>query len=102
MMPAPPKICWKTVTTSTHEKKWGRYMIAWATARTRGLITLLMTSASRIGMGKKSTSWRKNSTKVFCTACQKPESWKIRSNCSKPTQGLSNMATKPLSLRYGS
>ena len=22
--PAPPKICWNTVTTSTHEKKWGR------------------------------------------------------------------------------
>lgn len=52
MMPAPPKICWKTVTTRTHEKKCGRYMIAWATARTRGLTTLLMSSASRIGIGK--------------------------------------------------
>ncbi len=52
MMPAPPKICMKTVTTSTQEKKCGRYMIAWATARTRGRTTLLMSSASRIGTGK--------------------------------------------------
>ncbi len=52
MMPAPPKICMKTVTTSTQEKKCGRYMTAWATARTRGRTTLLMSSASRIGTGK--------------------------------------------------
>jgi hypothetical protein len=61
-----------------------------------------MRSASRIGIGKNSTSCRKNSTNVFCTACQKPESAKIRSNCSKPIQGLWKMATKPFSLRYGS
>ena len=41
-----------------------------------------------MGIGKYSTSWRKNSTKVFCTACQKPESAKIRWKFSRPVQGL--------------
>ncbi len=53
-------------------------------------------------MGKKSNSWRENRTKVFWTAFQNAESSRIRVNCSKPTQGLSKMATKPLSLMYGS
>lgn len=52
MTPAPPKICMKTVTTRTQEKKCGRYMTAWATARIRGLTTLLISSASRMGIGK--------------------------------------------------
>lgn len=84
--------------TSTQEKKCGRYSTACATARTRGLTTLLMSSASRIGMGKYSTSWRKNSTRVFCTAFQNAESAKIARKFSRPTQGLCRMETTPLSL----
>lgn len=53
-------------------------------------------------MGKKSTSWRENSTRVFWTASQNAESSKSRVNCSRPTQGLSKTAMNPLSLMYGS
>lgn len=51
-----------------------------------------------IGIGKYSTSWRKNSTRVFRTASQKAESSKSRWKFSRPTQGLWKMATIPLSL----
>lgn len=96
MMPAPPKICWKTVTTRTHEKKCGRYMIACATARTRGRITLLMSSARAMGIGKNSTNWSANSTSVFCVASQNSGSSTIRENCSTPTHGLWKIAVMPL------
>lgn len=102
MMPAPPKICWKTVTTRTHEKKCGRYMIACATARTRGRITLLISSARAMGIGKNSTSWSRNSTMVFFTAVQNSGSSSMRENCSMPTQGLWKIAVMPLLEEYGS
>lgn len=101
-MPAPPNSCWKTAMTRTHEKKCGRYRIACDTARTLGLTTLLMSSASRMGIGKYSTSCRKNSTRVLVTASQNAESSKMRWKFSRPTQGLCSMETMPLSLMYGS
>lgn len=102
MMPAPPKICWKTVTTKTQEKKCGRYMIACATARTRGRITLLMTSASTIGTGKNSTSCSTNSMMVFFVALQNSGSSITRENCSTPIHGLWKIAVTPLLDAYGS
>lgn len=51
-----------------------------------------------MGIGKYSTSWRKNSTSVFRTAFQNAESSKIRWKFSRPTQGLCRMETTPLSL----
>lgn len=102
MMPAPPRICWKTVMTSTQEKKCGRYRTAWTSALSRGLSTLLTSRASAIGTGKKRTSWRRKRTRVFSTACQNPGSAKTRSNWARPTQGLSSMAVTPLVEMYGS
>lgn len=97
-IPAPPNSCWKTAMTSTQEKKCGRYRMACATALTRGLITLLMSSASRTGIGKNSTSWRKKSTRVFFRAFQNAESSMIRWKFSSPTRGLFSIETTPLSL----
>ncbi|GAA4060420.1 hypothetical protein GCM10022233_37010 [Streptomyces shaanxiensis] len=77
-------------------------MIACATARTRGRITLLMSSARAMGTGKNSTSWSTNSTIVFFAALQNNGSSIIRENCSTPTQGLWNIAVTPLSAAYGS
>ena len=42
--PAPPSICWNSVTTSTQEKKCGRYTTDWITDR----ILLLRMELSRI------------------------------------------------------
>ncbi|GGS77301.1 hypothetical protein GCM10010222_18220 [Streptomyces tanashiensis] len=77
-------------------------MIACATARTRGRITLLMTSARAMGTGKNSTSWSAKRTRVFFVALQNNGSSSVRENCSRPTQGLWKIAAMPLSEAYGS
>jgi hypothetical protein len=79
--PAPPSICWNSTITSTHEKKCGRYTIAWMNERILLLSTEFSSNASAIGTGKYSTSCTKLSTSVFSNACQKfgsaNSSWKF-------------------------
>jgi hypothetical protein len=86
--PAPPSICWNSVTTSTQEKKCGRYTTAWIT----DLILLLRMEFSRIasaiGTGKYSTSCTALITSVFWNACQNNGSPSSASKLARPTHWL--------------
>ncbi len=56
--------------------------------RSRGVMTLLSSSASRIGMGKKNTSWNAVMIRVFSTASRNSGLANTRSKLAQPTYGL--------------
>ena len=56
--------------------------------RIRGVITLFSSSASRIGIGKKKTSWNAVMISVFATAVRNDGLVNTRSKLAQPTNGL--------------
>src|SRR5688572_29904484 len=62
--------------------------MAWDQARTLLWRKLLMSRASAMGTGKKRSSWREETTRVFSTAFQKSWSLSMRSKFSNPGQAL--------------
>ena len=56
--------------------------------RVRGVITLLSSSARKIGIGKKNTSWNAVMTSVFSTALRNAGLVNTRSKLAQPTNWL--------------
>ena len=91
--PPPPIICWNSDTTSTHEKKCGRYTMPWMTLRSLADNTLFSSNASAIGIGKKNTNWTAVIVSVLTAACQNAGSENIRLKLAKPMNSLSRIPT---------
>jgi hypothetical protein len=60
-------------------------MTDWTNFFAIGMATALNSTASRIGTGKKRTSWRNVIWKVLDSADQNAESWKSAVKLSQPT-----------------